>query len=1015
MTLRRVPLALALLLIVVVLLGLWGARGRLAQRFALDTLAKRGVPARAVIDAIGPDGIVVHDLVLGDPARPDLTAAHAELAFGWRGLTPSVTVARLTRATLRASIARDGRITLGSLDRLRAPSDGTPDRLPDIGLALDHARLLLTTPYGRLTGTLDGKGNPAARFTGTLHLDRAALTFAGCALPLTGGDLAIGARERLGSVAGTLGAGALACRGYAARGGSARVDLTLPDPLTRADGRMTVALTAPSGAGGRVAAARLAFDGTLGPKRVKGTADVTATNATYGDWTAASASYRAGLGFDPSTATPVFGGPLTLKHVALSAAARAKLAKPTDALSSTPLGPLEAATRAALSRAAEDFDATGEVEYGLRPEVRFFSDAHLVARTGATAIERNGIDDLQVRVSGGGLPNARLSLQRGGGFVDLAATSAGTARIAATHLAFTYDPKLTKVTVSGPLLLDGPLGPGRVEALSIPTADIAIGLAPFTATPTRCLPVTARRVVEPRYTLADARFDFCPARGPALALAADGRLSGAFGAPAFAAKGVFAGTRFALATGRVSVALSGTASAPVARVLTAPLHAVAQLAGGARAVDLATFGATARQTPTGWSFAGHLDGGTVGPLPFDLARLSGDWTLRPDDTLAFDGGTATLTDPLPRPRFQPLLMHGLTLGYANGEATARAALDLATPRAPLATLSARYRPATSTGNADVQATLAFSPTLQPYMISERARGVIENVRGQATATAKLDIANATPQGTLRLDLAHFSFATAALGPVINVDGALTLSHFPALASAPATFTIGGVNPGVALAHGTARVQLVSATQLRIDRLAFPFANGMLSLAPTTINTALPERRFTLAATGLDLAAFIQQTGIHNLDATGTFDGTLPLTLANSGGRIEHGLLTARAPGGRLRYVGPVGPNLPAGARLAFDVLRSMRYSSLQVGIDGDVAGDLVSSIRFTGTNEAPLTTGKALPKLGPGVPFRFGVTIRAPFRSLLGTAASLSDATSLIQAGQASPPPTPTSTSPPPR
>lgn len=1008
--LRRVGFGLALLGLVGAVTLLWATRGRLAHRFVIDALRARGVPANATIEAIGPEGLATRNLVLGDPSHPDLTAARADIALGWTGLVPHLAAVRLLHPVLHARIDARGRITLGTLDHLRAPPDGTPNRLPDLGLAIDEGRLVLATPYGPLTGSLSGDGNPARRFTGRLRLAPATLTIAGCRVPLVSGDFALGARARAGTIVGTLDLGALDCHGMTAGSARTALALALPDPLTRADGRITVALAVPAIAGGSADRMTATFDGSVGATRIYGDVRANARRLAYQEWTAGAAALAGHLDFNPSREPPVGAGRATVEHAALAGPSRARLAQPTPGLAATPLGPLEAATRAALARAASDFDASADVSLNRRSS-RPYNNIEVHAASGARATYRRGIDDTSIAVAGGGLPTASIALSAAPtllGRANLAAFDARSAHLAATTIAFARMGE--RITIAGPLLLDGPLGPGRVEGLAIRAADVAITLAPaVTLTAARCLAVTARRLIEPRYTLTNAITTLCPAAGPTLAIAANGALSGRFTAPALSAHGIFGTTPFALATGPVAVALSGTDTAAIVTTSAAPLHVTGNLQSGLRPFDIARLTATARQTAAGWSFAGHIEDGALPGLPVAVAALAGDWALTPADTLTLTHGTGRIVDPLPRPRIAPLAISDLTLAYANGVTIGHLTLALAATNATLATLSGRYRLADSTGTLDTTSALTFTPKLQPYQISERARGVIENVAGRATATAHLAYADGQITGDATLALDHLSFATAALGPVTAVTGTLRLPHLPTVASNPAEFTIGAINPGILVEHGAARIQLLSPTRIRIDRLAFPFAGGTLAMAPLTLDTTVPERRFTLAAQHLDLAQFLQRLDLKNLDATGTFDGTLPLVLTDKGGRIAHGHLEARAPGGRIRYVGALGPNLPAAAKLAFDALKSMRYRSLAIGVDGDLDGELVTDIRFTGENEAAIATGKRLPKLGPGVPFRFGITVRAPFRRLLGTASSLEDVTPLIDRARLEPltPPSP--------
>ena len=118
----------------------------------------------------------------------------------------------------------------------------------------------------------------------------------------------------------------------------------------------------------------------------------------------------------------------------------------------------------------------------------------------------------------------------------------------------------------------------------------------------------------------------------------------------------------------------------------------------------------------------------------------------------------------------------------------------------------------------------------------------------------------------------------------------------------------------------------------------------------------------------------------------------------TGGRIVGGRLVARG-AGTLAYVGDVS-NAAIGqyGKLAFDALKAIRYDRLTIDLDGALDGEIVSSIRFDGVNEAPVTgTRSGLGRRLTGLPFRFNIVVKAPFRGLVGTARSLQDPRGLLR------------------
>jgi hypothetical protein len=149
---------------------------------------------------------------------------------------------------------------------------------------------------------------------------------------------------------------------------------------------------------------------------------------------------------------------------------------------------------------------------------------------------------------------------------------------------------------------------------------------------------------------------------------------------------------------------------------------------------------------------------------------------------------------------------------------------------------------------------------------------------------------------------------------------------------------------------------------------------------------------------MDAALFVQQFEFKNIAATGIFDGTLPMIFDAKGGRIEGGRLVVRNGGGTLAYVGEISnEKLGRFGGMAFDALKSVRYSNLAIELNGSLDGEIISRVIFSGTNEAPVAARKGLLGGLVGLPFKFNITIKAPFRSLVNSAQSINDPRGLIQ------------------
>src|SRR3546814_2919536 len=95
-------------------------------------------------------------------------------------------------------------------------------------------------------------------------------------------------------------------------------------------------------------------------------------------------------------------------------------------------------------------------------------------------------------------------------------------------------------------------------------------------------------------------------------------------------------------------------------------------------------------------------------------------------------------------------------------------------------------------------------------------------------------------------------------------------------------------------------RLLGDNRVRIVGGSWPFGGGKLLLHPTTLDfNADKARRLSFDIVGVDAAVFLQNFGFDNINATGVFDGTLPVEFDGLGGRIVGGRIDSRAGGGTL--------------------------------------------------------------------------------------------------------------------
>ena len=147
-----VAAAAVVVLLLLAAVALYVARFDLARRAALAWIKSQGVQGEVQLQSLGPTGLKAR-VRIGPEGHPDLTVEEADVAYSLesflRGQGLKVTAVRLRRPVLRATL-RDGRLGLGSLDRLAAalkPQPGAPPApLPRIEVRSGLVRL--ETDYG---------------------------------------------------------------------------------------------------------------------------------------------------------------------------------------------------------------------------------------------------------------------------------------------------------------------------------------------------------------------------------------------------------------------------------------------------------------------------------------------------------------------------------------------------------------------------------------------------------------------------------------------------------------------------------------------------------------------------------------------------------------------------------------------------------------------------------------------------------------------------------------------------
>jgi hypothetical protein len=639
---------------------------------------------------------------------------------------------------------------------------------------------------------------------------------------------------------------------------------------------------------------------------------------------------------------------------------------------------------------------------------------------------------IELNVAGGGAPNTGLLLDSidwapgapfdAQGTVSLTDWRADNASIGASELniGLTINPQGGgRIDLSGPARISGPIGDGEVRDLVV---DLDVGVIwdrGWRVAPTQaCLPVRLGGLDAAGLSFAAGRFSLCSPHDALIAADPAHRLSGGFRIQSLALEGHMSGPRAQPARlGAQSVlgAFHGTSDNVQLDVTAAsPSIAVAMDEGRILSVRGANLTANAH-LGRHWLVEGAFQQGALDDptLPGVVSAIQGRWSASPQgDTpvIRVEAAQALLAALTPasaqvQPLFHTLRIVDLTGALRNGQIDAQGAIVLAEGARQLAHFSAHHDVSAGVGQANIVASsIVFGPTLQPYDISELARGMVDNVAGGAAAEATIswDDQHLTSVGVLHLN--GVSLATGTIPIIRDVRGDIAFDNLFALTTPPhQLLRVGLVNPGVSVHNGEVVFQLLPDKRVAIEQAQFDFASGKLSLEPTTIALGADETRFELALRDVDAAALIATLNVPDVTATGRVQGRFPLLLTRRTAFIQDGLLQSQGDGGDISYVGHAGDGAVGMARVAFDALRNFRYDNLRLTLNGDLAGDIVSQIQFTGRNSGePIDLGQIaqVPGVGRvsvrGVPFDFHVSVTAPFRSLAETAATIADPVHLL-------------------
>lgn len=994
---RRLRLRHAVLILGIGGIGVWQARSILAETAADLYLSRLGIEGRYDVEALSPGNLVLSNVRLGPAATPDFAAERVEVAIGGYPFTPHVSSVHLVAPRLRLSFTDKG-LSFGSLDALLPGTSAEPTRLPDTRLRIDKGRLEAATPLGPIVLEVSSDGRLADGFEAQATLAPTLMRAGNCRVPALSGRLSVATQAQTLAIEGDGEAPSADCAGAVVHSLTWKAEAKASPKFDNLGGTLALAAGRLESRFGtaKAPAGRIRFAGAM--DHLAGSWSASAGATRWRSGALGNAGARGSFEAEPALKQA------RIKGTALARAVSLDLVPAFD--KGTPTILAELVSRAGAAARRFDLSAPFDVRlngqrYDLRVprlEIAAASGARIELDSGAGLRLTSATRAVDGRLSlrGGGLPTAEVQFaafdlgERTSGQMrlNIAPWRTRGAEIAVSEL--TVSPTPGGFAAAGRLLYSGPVGAdARVKGLAVAFAADGRPEQGLYRLQSPCASVGFAALDSGDLRLGSTRTEIC--REGSLEWG-NGRLAGGLRIAPLRLTGSQGGRPLRLASSAMRLTVRGNAVRLQPVAIDGAVGAYGAKARIDAALDLGGKGPAATGHVTDLAL-------TSGDLPVHIDQARASWSLA-GGTLRAASIEARVRDAMPDARFQPLRVAAATAVLAGDRIEADGSGRLAASGERLFGFTLHHDLSSASGVAALDTgALAFSDRLQPYEITEALRGVIENVAGTVHGTGTVQWTADSLSSSGQVAVQGVSLATAALGPVTGINGTVAIDDLFALTTPPGqVLTVASMNPGVLVEDGRFRFRMLGPTAAHIEDARWPFAGGMLTLRPVTISADEPRRAFTLDVTGIDAGQFLQRFELSNVNATGTFDGTLPLLFDGSAGRIVGGKLEARPSGGLLQYVGDVGADsMGAAGKLAFDALKRLRYRSLSVTLDGDLDGELVTAIRFTGTNEAPVEPAAGVPLRTAGLPFKFNVTVRAPFRRLLGTAASFSDAREIIK------------------
>ncbi|MEM6493955.1 MAG: YdbH domain-containing protein [Pseudomonadota bacterium] len=984
-SLVRVGVALVALALAA-LVYLWFSRERIAGDFIDSYLAANDIQASYDIVQIGAARQIVANVVVGDPAAPDLTIERVVTDIGYTFGTPYIARVRLERPRLYATY-RDGAFSLGALDPLLFAEDEEAVGLPELELTVVDGGALLRTDAGHIGAAFEGSGQLDDGFSGTLAAVAPELELDACraqrltvfgALTITSGAPRFEGPVRLRDAE---------CAGATLASADLAADLSLTDDLTRLEADLSLA------------ARELAF-AESGARRLEGEATFTvgegalvldhdiSASGLYSPYAAladlhADGALRSARDYSQSTWNAQIEG----AGVNFAEDTEQALAQAREAMAETLLAPLIAKFERGLTTIRQSSELRGNVTWRSEPDAQslVIPQANLrnasgetvlaISRLAWSATKDAGIQRLSGNFLTGGrdLPpiNGRIDQDQDGRLAIRLAMddyASGSDRIAVPALLVRGAGDGAYV-FSGSARASGAIPGGAIDSLIVPVTG-SFSQRGGLRLGTVCSDLRFAALSYSELSLSNHTVRACPADGEAM-LAYNKNLTISVATSDLALTGALAGSRTQIRASSAALTYPGGFELE---------DLIARIGEEDNAVHLSSAALTGR---IGDTLGGEFTGGSAALdiVPLDLDEMRGSWAYE-DGVLSVSDARFRLTDRVDgEARFEPLQSRDAALTLDGNAISAEAQLRHPGSDTLITDVVVVHNLSSGGGSALLSVDdLRFGRGLSPADLTYLVEGVTAYTNGVVSGEGRVawtsdDITSSGAFRTDRLDL------SAAFGPVRGLKGEVRFSDLLNITTEPSQeVTIESINPGIEALAGTVRFSLTNGEIIELEDARWPFMGGTLVMEPTRLLYGTDaDQRYAFTVTGLDAAKFVTQMELTNLSATGTFDGTVPIIFDSDGnGRIVGGSLKSRPPGGNVSYIGELTyEDMGAISNYAFQSLRSLDYRRMDVDLDGDLAGEIITRFGIDGVRQGKDASRNFVTRRLAKLPIRFNVNVRS--------------------------------------